>query len=67
MKLSAARIEVLVWVLIYGGLLAGGLGIALARGGHGYGWGFVVTGLAAAVIGAALIWWRSRIGDAPEA
>ena len=67
MKVSAARIGVLVWVLIYGGLLACGLGIALSRGGHGYGWGFVATGLAAAALGAVLVWWRSRIADTPKA
>ena len=67
MKLSRARIEVLVWALIYGGLLVCGIGIALSRGGHGYGWGFVTVGLAAAAVGALLIWWRSRIVDTPEA
>ena len=67
MKLSVRRIEVLIWVLIYGGLLVTGIGIALSRGGRRYGWGFVATGLAAAAVGAALIWWRSRLVEAPEA
>jgi vacuolar-type H+-ATPase subunit I/STV1 len=67
LKLSTARIEVLVWVLIYGGLLVCGIGIALSRGGRSYGWGFVAAGLAAAAVGALLIWWRSRIVDTPEA
>ena len=67
MKLSTPRIEVLVWVLIYGGLLVCGIGIALSRGGHGYGWGFVTVGMAAAVVGVLLVWWRSRIVDTPQA
>jgi len=67
LKLSTPRIEMLVWVLIYGGLLVCGIGIALLRGGRGYGWGLVATGLAAAAGGALLIWWRSRIVDTPEA
>ncbi len=64
MKLSVSRIETLVWVLIYGGLLACGLGIALSRGGSGYGWGVVAVGAAIAAVGALLIWVRSRMTDA---
>ena len=62
--MSAARVGLLIWVLIYGGLLACGLGIALSRGGHGYGWGIVVAGAAMAVVGALLVWLRSRMSDA---
>ena len=63
MKLSAARIETLVWLLIYGGLLACGLGIALSRDGHGYGWCVVAVGAAMAAVGAVLIWLRSRMTE----
>ena len=66
MKLSTSRIEVLVWVLVYGGMLVCGLGLALRRAGHGYGWGFVFAGLAAAAAGALLIWLRSRMADSPK-
>ena len=61
MKLSTGRIELLVWVLIYGGLLLCGLGIALARGGQAWGTGIGVVGVVAALAGAVLVWVRSRM------
>ena len=61
MKLSTGRVELLVWVLIYGGLLVCGLGIALARGGQDWGTGIVVIGIVAALAGAVLVWVRSRM------
>jgi hypothetical protein len=66
LKLRVARVDVLVWVLVYGGLLAAGLGIALERDGQGFGWGVVGGGAAAALAGAALIWVRSRMSDPAE-
>ena len=67
MKLAPGRVEVLVWVLIYGGLLVLGLGVALSRGGLGYGWSVSVVGIVAAVAGVALVYVRSRMGDRPDA
>jgi vacuolar-type H+-ATPase subunit I/STV1 len=61
LKLSTARIEVLIWVLIYAGMLSCGLGIALSRGGKGYGREVAAAGMVAAVVGVVLIWVRSRI------
>ena len=61
MKVSTGRVEALVWMLIYGGLLVCGLGIALSRGGQGWGPGIAVAGVVAALAGAALIWVRSRM------
>ena len=66
MKLPVARVELLIWVLIYGGMLSCGLGIALSRGGQGYGWGVAVAGIVAALVGVVLIWVRSRLVDRGE-
>jgi hypothetical protein len=60
LKLDAARLDVLVWSLIYGGLLAAGLGVALQRNGAGYGWGVVAVSAAAVAAGFVLLWLRSR-------
>jgi hypothetical protein len=67
LKLSTGRIEVLVWVLIYGGMLSCGMGIALSRGGQGYGWGVAAAGMVAAIAGVVLVWVRSRRVDRSEA
>ena len=67
MKLSPGRVGALVWVLVYGGLLLCGLGVALLRGGLDYGWGVSIAGIAAAVAGVVLIYIRSRMADAPDA
>ena len=67
MSLSTGRIEALVWVLVYGGLLVFGLGVALSRGGLGYGWGVSVVGIVFAVAGAVLVYVRSRMTDRPDA
>lgn len=59
--MSTQRIETLVWVLIYGGLLAACLGwfLAPARGP----WGELLTtgGLVAVAVGVVLIVVRSRM------
>ena len=52
----------LIWVLIYGGLFAVGLGVALERTGASY--GSVSIGAGAVLpsrIGCVLIWFRSRL------
>jgi hypothetical protein len=65
--MSAARLETWSWVLIYAGLLAVGLGVALARGGAAWGWTVVVAGSVAAVAGVVMIWLRSRLPEEPPA
>ena len=67
MKLSAERVETWVWVLIYGGLLVCGLGVALSRGGLGYGWTVSVIGIVFAVAGVVLVYVRSRMSDGGDA
>jgi hypothetical protein len=67
LKLAAGRIETLVWVLIYGGLLVFGLGVALSRGGLDYGWGVSLVGVVVAVAGVVLVYVRSRMSDPGDA
>jgi len=59
--MNTNRIETLVWVLVYGGLLAIGLGIAVQRSDAALGWGLVIAGGIAAALGVVLIWVRSRM------
>jgi succinate-acetate transporter protein len=61
LKLTAARLDVLVWSFIYGGLIAAVVGLALARNGETYGIGVVVAGAVLVAIGAVLVWIRSRL------
>lgn len=56
--------EKLVWILVYGGLLAVALGIALQqRGNAALGWALVGGGAIVAAAGVVLIWVRSRQED----
>jgi hypothetical protein len=62
--MSAAGVEKLVWVLIYGGLIVVGLGAAVLRSDRdGLGWSLVLGGGTAATVGVLLIWVRSRMKD----
>jgi hypothetical protein len=61
LKPTVARVEALIWTLIYGGLLAVGVGIALARDGAPYGVGVVIAAAIVVAIGVALVWVRSRL------
>ena len=67
MKFAPGRIETLVWVLVYGGLLVFGLGVALSRGGLDYGWSISIVGIVIAVAGVVLIYLRSRMSDRTDA
>ena len=67
MNLPPGRVEILVWVLIYGGLLVLGLGVALSRGGFDYGWSFSAVGIVLALAGVVLVYVRSRMSDRPDA
>ena len=62
-----ARIDTLIWVLIYGGLFVARLGLALRRAPASPRPGVVIgVGVVAAIaVGVVLIWVRSRMPDAP--
>ena len=60
--MKPSTVEVLVWVLIYGGLLLLCLGLFVQRADGPLGWMLVITGAALAVAGAMLIVLRSRMG-----
>jgi hypothetical protein len=61
LKLSIATVDVLIWVLIYGGLLMVAVGLAW-REVHGLMAGSVsIAGLVIAAVGVVLIWYRSRM------
>ncbi|HZV91869.1 MAG TPA: hypothetical protein VFF72_01555 [Caldimonas sp.] len=66
MRISPARVEVLVWVLVYGGLFVACLGFALQRDGHAEGWAVLGGGLAIALAGVVLIWVRARMNGHGE-
>jgi hypothetical protein len=54
----------LIWTLIYGGLFAVGLGIALARNGdEAAGTSLIAAGAIAIAAGVVLIWVRSRLPE----
>jgi hypothetical protein len=59
--MRTARLDVLIWVLIFGGLIAVGLGLAVRRADGPLGWTIVVVGGLAAAAGAVLVWVRSRM------
>jgi hypothetical protein len=65
MDMKTSKVENWVWILIYGGLLVMGLGIAMERQGGELGHLLVVGGIAAAAGGVVLIWVRSRMKDKP--
>ncbi len=66
--MKPATVETLVWVLVYGGLIAVSVGVFLLRGGApGLGWALVALGTVAAVAGAGLVVARARMAAAaPE-
>ncbi len=56
-----ATLEKWIWILIYGGLFLLILGIATARNDVTIGWAMAVPGALAAIVGAVLIYVRSRL------
>ncbi|NML48316.1 DUF308 domain-containing protein [Ramlibacter sp. G-1-2-2] len=61
------RIDTLVWVLIFGGLLTLVLGIASHDETAVGGWSLSVLGALATIAGIVLIFVRSRLHETPEA
>ena len=58
---SVARLQAVIWVLIYAGLLTLVLGLSVARIDDTLGWSMVAIGGAMAAVGFLLIWVRSRM------
>jgi hypothetical protein len=62
--MSAARMELAIWALLYGGLALAIVGLWSLE--HGAAWpvALVAVGLVLAVVGVLLIWLRARLADA---
>ena len=61
--MQAARVENWIWVLIYGGLLALVIGWFVTPGNAALGGSLMVAGAVLVVVGALLVWVRSRMHD----
>lgn len=59
--LALKRVQQLVWVLIYGGLMTLVLGLSVQRTDDALGWSLVAGGALVALVGAVLIFVRSRM------
>ena len=57
------RLHQLIWVLIYGGLLALVLGLSIERTDEALGWSMVIGGGSFALLGAVLVYVRSRFKE----
>jgi hypothetical protein len=64
--MKASTVDALIWVLVYGGLILVGLGLSVQRTDDGLGYGVIVVGSIAAVVGFALIYVRSRMKELPQ-
>ncbi len=62
---SVARLQSLIWILIYGGLLTLVLGLSVERLDDAIGWAMVIVGGIVAAAGFVLIYVRSRINVGP--
>ncbi|MES2282802.1 MAG: hypothetical protein V4542_15420 [Pseudomonadota bacterium] len=62
---AIARLQSLIWILIYGGLLTLILGIFVQRSSDPVGWSMIVTGGVVAAVGFVLIYVRSRLNSSP--
>lgn len=66
MNKRLARLEKLIWVLIYGGLLSGLVGWFMLDGGAADGQWLIGAGGIGVVIGVVLIVVRSRLKEGPQ-
>jgi Na+/H+-dicarboxylate symporter len=60
-----ARLHMLIWTLIYAGLLTSVLGLSVQRSDDTIGWSMVVIGGFVAAVGFALIYVRSKLDTEP--
>ena len=59
--LTSQRLNTLIWVLVYGGLLTLVLGLSVQRSDDDLGWSMVAAGLVLALLGFALVFVRARM------
>ena len=62
-RTAIKRLDVLIWVLIFGGLLILSLGLATHSSHLIAGWSLTAVGGLAAAAGVTLIWVRSRMHE----
>ncbi|MES2184259.1 MAG: hypothetical protein V4505_06925 [Pseudomonadota bacterium] len=62
-RLALKRIENLIWTLVYGGLLAVVLGLAVRGASTALGHSLVVGGAVVAAVGVVLIFVRARLRE----
>ena len=62
-NLRLARLETLIWILIYGGLLTLIVGAFMGHSEEGTGGEVMVVGVLLAVVGLVLIYVRSRLHE----
>jgi hypothetical protein len=59
------RIHQITWWLIFGGLFAITFGLILREAAIGGAWSLLCGGGIVCVVGVALVFWRSRLREAP--
>lgn len=55
------RMEAIIWVLIYGGLIAIVFGLVIRGTSVGASWSLGIAGAAVIAVGVVMIWMRSRM------
>ncbi len=63
--MSARKVETWVWVLVYGGMIVLGIGLAVQRTDAGTGRLIACAGGVLVALGALLVWVRSRMRNEP--
>ena len=61
--MSTEKIDKLIWTLIYGGLISIAIGVATERNDMSAGWVLMSGGGIVSVVGAVLIYVRSRMKE----
>ncbi len=63
--MSARKVETWVWVLVYGGMIVLGVGLAVQGSDAATGWLIACAGGVLVALGALLVWVRSRMRSEP--
>ena len=61
--LRARVVERLIWVFVYAGMFAVAVGVAVRAGVDGLDWVLIGGGALSVLVGALLLWLRSRMRD----